>query len=299
MQVSDTLPIVYPQEIKGLINSGMMIPLRIESKEAGQCENCGGLGYLFVFEKGKDSKPLRYPPGIKSKWIPLGNMNADDKLSGWYVGETKQVDCPVCAKGQMKSWLEKNCGLFGSDLNVSLADFSITGMASAKKQAHDEVAKILSMNQLATGFITFYGSFGCGKSHLLKSIVNGLRGIGLRTFYSTMADLLTDIRTRFGEPNGSREVATILEFYRSIKVLCIDEFDRVNMTGWAMETIFTLVDDRSTHKDEVLTVMASNKEPKNLPSEFGYLTSRINGGVIVSVPPPDMRPALKDDWTDK
>jgi len=295
--IADNLPVQYPQEFRGLINSGIAIPLRISSTD-GQCSNCGGLGYVFVFEKARDAKPLRYPPGVVSKWIPAGNVNGDTEYSGWYAGETKQADCPVCSQGNMKAWLEKNCGLEGMDLQKGLYDFSITGSAEPKKEAHDVIAHILSMNQDAHGFYTFYGTFGSGKSHLLKAVINGLRGVGLRAFYSTMADLLSDIRARFGEPNGTREVQTVLEFYRSIKVLCIDEFDRANLTSWATETIFTLIDDRFTQRDNLLTVMASNKAPKELPMEFGYLTSRINGGVVINVPGPDMRPVFKDDYTD-
>jgi DNA replication protein DnaC len=299
-----TIPVSYPEEFVGLINQGYAIPLVLPSVRDHEipithCQNCGGLGYVFVFVAKSGAKPYISPPlGKKAKWFPAGVFG---ERAGWVEGETKQGDCPVCGNGSTKTWLEKRCGLEGMDLKKSLETFSIYGEAAGKKPALELARSILSMNREACGIATFYGGYGCGKTHLLKSIVNGLRGVGLWSLYVTLDNLLRDIRSRFGDPNGQREVATVIEYYRSIRVLCLDEIDKANLTSWTMETIFALVDDRYTRKDQVLTVFASNTAPADLPAEMGYLASRMTEGNVIEVPGPDMRPAVKEieDWTDK
>lgn len=300
MGLSNALRVDYPQEYRAMIDSGVVIPLILPSQKDGElppgvCQNCGGVGYVFVFEPKPGAKPMLSPNGEKAKWL---NYNGH---SGWVAGETKQLDCPACSNGNTKAWLEKRCGLTGRDLEVSLESFSVSGELAGKKPAREMAASILGMNQGAHGITTFYGPYGSGKTHLLKAIVNGLRGVGLWSLYANLSDLLADIRGRFGEPNGQREVANVIDFYRSIRVLCLDEFDRVNLTGWTLETIFRLVDDRYSNMDKLLTVFASNSSLTDLPAEFGYLVSRLKQGNVTHVPGPDMRPAVKEieHWTDK
>lgn len=300
MGLSSTLRVDYPNDYRALIDAGVVIPLVLPSVHDGEippnvCQNCGGTGFVYVYELKPNAKPLSAPPGGKSKWMTINGR------SGWWAGEQKGLDCPACSNGSTKAWLEKRCGLSGRDLEISLESFLVIGDMGGKKPARDMAASILGMNQGAHGLTTFYGPYGSGKTHLLKAIVNGLRGVGLWSLYANLSDLLADIRGRFGEPNGQREVANVLDFYRSIRVLCLDEFDRVNLTGWTLETIFRLVDDRYSNMDKLLTVFASNLAPFDLPTEFGYLVSRLKQGNVINVPGPDMRPAVKEieHWTDR
>jgi chromosomal replication initiation ATPase DnaA len=78
----------------------------------------------------------------------------------------------------------------------------------------------------------------------------------------------------------------------SLPVLCIEEVDRVNLTGWARETLHRLLDARYNQRRELLTVLASNLAPEQLPADFGYLASRMRGGQVVEVAGLDMRPAI-------
>lgn len=57
----------------------------------GDCENCGGAGYLYLF--ASTAGPFTSPgqgAGIISKWY-------DEK---WWIGTTVSFICPVCAKSQ-------------------------------------------------------------------------------------------------------------------------------------------------------------------------------------------------------
>ncbi len=295
----------YPVDLLDVINSGRGVPLVINSRQVGGCINCGGNGFLLIFEKAVGAKPLKNAPMAEiSKWFDAGTYNCDPQYSGWYVGRTIQSECPACSIGTRKRWLENHCGLSATngDREISLEYFKTNDELSGKQAAKDFALSILSQNSKAHGFVTFYGSFGCGKTHILKSLVNGLRGVGLWSVYATLSNILEDIHIRFGEPNGSVEVANVINYYRSIRVLCLDEVEKFNPTGWRNETVFRLIDDRYQQKDNLLTVFASNKAPAELPVELGYMASRFTEGAIVEVPGPDMRPAIgeiEEDWTDK
>lgn len=273
---------VYPSEFQASINAGTAIPLVVETPpmSAVRCPNCGGLGTVYVFKLA--GQPTMSPSGPGSKWMDL------DGRSGWWPGKTDTAPCPICSKGAVKDWIRSQCGLQGGDLYVSLEGFNAKDQTAGKMAALTVARGLLADNRQPKGFLIFTGSFGVGKTHLLMGIVNGFVGIGVYAKYTLLSDLLDEIRDKFGERRG-REASTILEHYRSVRVLCIDEIDKVKLSDWALETISKIVVDREQHKDDLLTVMASNITPDQFAPELGYLASRLKGGLVVNVPAPDMR----------
>jgi len=274
---------VWPNELAVHRENPKAVPL-VCSTYAHACPNCGGSGLMMVYVI--KSGPYQTPSG-KVKWLDL----QPPAVSGWYEGSLETAPCPVCAGGQMDAYLERNCGLRGDDLTVSLADFKTNGKLAGKEKALAAARSLLAMNRQPSGFVTFTGGYGVGKTHLLKAIVNGFRGLRVIARYSTMADLLADIRERFGGDNGVRAVEDAIGDLNRAHVLCIDEIDRINLTGWAKETLFRLLNQRYESRNSLLTVVATNARIDEMPPELGYLASRFSAGIVVEVPGPDMRPA--------
>ena len=276
---------IWPDELAVHQSNPAAIPMLADGRET-ECLNCGGSGVMMVYlvERG----PLRSPSG-KCKWLDF----ADPRKSGWYAGELVVAHCPVCHGGQWEAFLTKNCGLTGADLRVTLDEFKPKpGKAQALKAARE----LLAAGAEPAGFVTFYGAYGTGKSHLLKGLVNGFRAAGVRARYATLPDLLADIRDRFGDDRGGVAVEEAIDAYQRIPVLAVDEVadpDRANLTGWAKETIFRLLDARYNRRSEVLTAMASNVRPEQMTAEWGYLRSRMGGGLVVEVGGEDMRPYIQ------
>lgn len=273
---------IWPDELKAYQSDANAIPMAM-GEYPSACPNCGGHGIMMLYlVRGG---PFRQPDGGKVKWLDRG-----EGKSGWYRGELKVSNCPACRGGHMQDYLVRNCGLAGADLDISLDGFRVSGALAGKEHARQVIGELLGQNHRPAGFVTLHGGYGCGKTHLLMSLVNGFRKIGVVSRYAILSDLLADIRKRFGDERVTAE--DVIDATRNIRVLCMDEVDGVNLTSWARETINRLVDARYRARDELLTVFAMNANPDNLPVDLGYLASRIAEGLVIEIPGPDVREAL-------
>jgi DNA replication protein DnaC len=230
--------------------------------------------------------PFEQTRGGKDKWLDL-----PDGRSGWYTGELKVASCPCCRGNRTAEFLARNSGLQDQDPAVDLDGFKVSGQFVKKAAAREQAARLIAMGQHAGGICTFWGGYGCGKSHLLKAIVNGFCRARVGAQYRTMAGLLSDIREQFDNDKGMMRAEEMIASFQRVKVLCIDELERVNPTEWARETVFRLIDSRYD-RPNLLTVLASNIRPEALAPEFGYIASRMSSGAIVEVPGPDVREVL-------
>lgn len=287
---------IWTPRLEKLLNDPRNLPI-LPGEFTNICQNCGGTEMIMVYVI--KSGPYGSPHGSGTKWLSM------DGKSGWYEGNLESDPCPVCSQDKMQAWITKQCGLAGDDLNIAIGQFEAGGKLK-KDYAKRLSLGLLLKGKTISGFVTFHGDFGVGKSMLLKAIVNGFRKDCIFAKYITMADLLAEIRNKFGEQRGVQAAQEVINEYRSFRVLCVDEVDRVNLTDWAKETTFRLLGSRYDDRSELLTVMATNLTPEDLPAEFGYLASRMRGGVVCLVDGPDMRPATgirereKDtqSWTD-
>lgn len=296
-----TLQIVYPPELAELKKNPKVI-FMAPGDYPQLCLNCGGLGVMMAYRV--DAGPFPQPAGRGSKWLEI------DGRAGWCKGELLVGHCPVCQTGRLQIYLERLCGLEGRDLTTSLAEFRTDGILSEKAPALQIARSYLAMNRTPAGFLTFLGdrhtSHGVGKSHLMKGMVNGFRAIGVWSRYTTLADLLADWHDHFGKDAAVR-TEELLELHRTIRVLAIDEIDKVDLTGWDRQTFFRLIDARHTQADQLLTILAANAYleddhlqiwrtnqwgatlPAPWPADLDYLASRIAGGVVATLPGPDYR----------
>jgi chromosomal replication initiation ATPase DnaA len=266
-------------ELTQPIKTGTMIPARLDGNQSGGCPNCGGGGSVYAFRITGGPYPSNFPTAIL--------LDDANHPRGWYTTKIEAAFCPICRGNQIQQYLWKACGLEETDKQLSAEDFRIL---PGKQAAHLAMIDLLAMRKTPSGFVTFWGTFGVGKSMLLKILVNGFRTVGLIAKYISLADLLATAREKFGESAGS--VENVIDYYRTLPVLAVDEVDRVNLTPWAMETTYRLLDSRFNSRGELLTVVACNLSPLQMPENLGYLASRMRGGLVVEVGGADLRPAV-------
>lgn len=248
----------------------------MEPNTAADCPNCGGLGRMTAFIVA-DVHPSEGT--LVYSWI--------ETLQKLCQGYRVAAPCPVCKGNWKRAWLEQESGLEGLDLLVRLDQFKAF---PGKEQARKLAWELLALTPKPTGFATFYGDYGRGKSFLGKGLVNGFRLAGVLAKYVRAADMLASVRETFGDDskNGGE---ILVSRYRHIPVLVVDEPDRVNLTPWANETLFRVLDDRYARKDRVLTIILTNSDPRRMPPGLEYLGSRMSEGYLVEVAGDDMRPA--------
>lgn len=194
-----------------------------------------------------------------------------------------------CHAAERRARLAKLSGLADEDLDLRLADFKAGnamtyGMLQAARAFLSEPCPLLYL----------WGGYGNGKTLLLKALINEFNEMGRVAVYTKLTRLLWYMRQVFGE-DGDRE--SYLDRYGRIKavpVLCIDEFDKANLTAFAQEFQFDFLDERyeAGLRGECCTVFASNSSPRELP---GYLLSRVEDGrcSVIENAGKDLRPNLR------
>lgn len=212
------------------------------------CPDCRGVGYLFD----------------EAEW----------ERKGFRGG---LVPCPRCGAARQQARLERVSGLSPEMQRWTLDGFSKRfGRQEALKAAREAVAK-------PRGFVTFWGSWGTGKTYLLASIVNECRQAGMASVYTTVADLLDEFRTTF-DPKAEDSYSALWHRVLNAHVLALDETEKFRATEWAEERFFALVDNRYRRMADCLTLFATNVPVRRgstiieRTSYPGYLEDRLLDG---------------------
>lgn len=202
--------------------------------------------------------------------------------------------CPLCGSGRRNEYLRRICGLSPEMQAWRLEGWSATG--PERLEALEAAREALGQ---ASGWLTFSGEWGTGKSYLLAAMVNEARERGLIAVYVTMADLLDHLRDAFN-PKAPLDYSALWDNVLEAQVLALDEIEKFRPTPWAEERFFVLVNARYVNVAEQLTVFATNQhvEPGAAVLEGtawpGYLESRLCDGrfKIVHLGGGDVRPRL-------
>ena len=131
------------------------------------------------------------------------------------------------------------------------------------------------------GWLTIWGPPGNGKTLALQVVVNEMVDRGFAAVYNTFTDLTDLMRATFDRQRADGDTF-LYRFQRvqNVKVLTIDELDKVNQTGFVYEFRSKLVDHR--YRDAVagrtVTLFACNEDPARLPD---WIADRINDGRFV------------------
>lgn len=134
------------------------------------------------------------------------------------------------------------------------------------------------------GWLTLSGPPGTGKSHLLAAIVHASVEAGRPAIYSTLAELLGDLRDTF-QPRANISFSQLLADVEEADVLCLDEVEKINPTGWAEEQLFRLLESRYRRLHQTMTILATNVDLRDRSALLiestrwpGYIEDRIFDG---------------------
>jgi DNA replication protein DnaC len=145
----------------------------------------------------------------------------------------------------------------------------------------------LNFTNRKTGWLTLWGTYGPGKTHLLAAIANQLTKGGEGVIYYTLPDLLDKLRDSYKD-----DFSGTFHQVANVPVLLADEVDKVNPTLWALEKAYQLFDARYRLQGQIGTVFAMNSRPEVSDTEMDYLFSRMLDSrfEVIEVAGGDVRP---------
>jgi hypothetical protein len=212
---------------------------------------------------------------------------------GFISGEGgKIITCPRLFQRQIR----KNATRYG------LVESEVSALGWKSIIRNKEVDKAMNAVQVVLdrgyGWIFMWGDHGQAKTLLLKiAIAESLRA-GKEAAYCNMAGILDNLRAAFDLKDASGESERRLEWWQSLPILAIDEFNRVKESDWVSERRFTLMDARYVQaiRHETITLIASNTSPDKQDS---YLYDRIKDGrfEIVELRGPSARASMTEKYT--
>jgi hypothetical protein len=254
-------------------------PVLLASAEGGSCPNCGGMGYILLEVLDPNSKSVS----------PRSDRNVSMPWAGaWWSFTRHQYACPLCNEFDVANRvaaLFDACGLQDDERGWHL-DY-IDGM-DGKDGALRAARELLGETPKPSGWSVMVGSFGVGKSGILKSLTAGFIRAGVQARYVRAADILTEIRSSYDDDADVNESELRQRFGR-YQFLAIDELDRLPDTRWAQSTFAALIDDRYNARRGKATWMATNARPDALGGDFGYLESRLRDARRIPVGGIDLR----------
>lgn len=115
------------------------------------------------------------------------------------------------------------------------------------------------------------GTYGTGKTHLAAAIALQLISEGTPVICKTSGDLLSDIKKSYDDGNVSE--AEILDVYKKVKLLVIDDLGKEQCTDWSVSILYQILNDRyesmkptiittNFNKDDLVTVMTPRGSDK-------------------------------------
>ena len=96
------------------------------------------------------------------------------------------------------------------------------------------------------GWLLLQGGIGVGKTHLAAAIANQAVADGIPTLFLTVPDLLDELRASYGD--GDFSFAERFEQVRTAPLIVLDDFGSQNMTEWAREKLFQILNHRYVNR---------------------------------------------------
>lgn len=122
--------------------------------------------------------------------------------------------------------------------------------------------------------ISFHGTFGIGKSHLAKSIADGIMGMKYQDQYDverrhtsifiSVPKLLRKIKSTY-DRNSEVNEDDIIKVLENVNLLVLDDIGAESSTDWVKETLFDVIDSRQGKH----TIYTTNYSPKDLIEKLG------------------------------
>ncbi len=122
--------------------------------------------------------------------------------------------------------------------------------------AKDFTEKCINKNQKNGLIIT--GKSGVGKTHLATAILNKLTERDMLVLMGRLILLLDVIKDTFKDFSSKEK--DIIELYSKVDMLIIDDLGTEKISSWALEKLYTIIENRNESKLPIIVTTRFNKE---------------------------------------
>ena len=228
---------------------------------------------------------IKYDPELADKYIKNRKKEQSKLVSGQSEEDIKKETAKQ-SLAQMQSDANLN-------LNLKFDNFVVGKNSNFAYNAAFSVA-----NNPSKKFnpLFIYGASGLGKTHLLQAIGHYiLFNSKLKVKYIRMEDYFNEWIRCFQSnelPNGKRKQvcnnAQIRKFhqkFQNVDILLMDDIQFIESKMKTMEDFFSTFEALYTNNKQI--VIASDRQPKDIPTLDNRLRTRFEMGLVVNIVPPE------------
>ncbi len=210
---------------------------------------------------GKDLKPI----GLDYLYanIPLSSIEyerCDCKQSKAYWNEVDLKEEKQKKRKQFEQMIRQFYiqNYIGKQIQDYKFDNFITTETNKKEVeiAKDFTEKCINKNQKNGLIIT--GKSGVGKTHLATAILNKLTEKDVLVLMGRLILLLDVIKNTFKDFSSKEK--DIIELYSKVDILIIDDLGTERISSWALEKLYTIIENRNENKLPIIVTTRFNKE---------------------------------------
>jgi DNA replication protein DnaC len=186
------------------------------------CPHCGGLGYL------RADVPIDHPNFGRLQICVCRQRDVSE-----------QVRNRLYSLSHLDELRELTFESFQPRGRKGLGEMQASSLERAFNQARHYAQNL-------NGWLLLRGGYGSGKTHLAAAISNFAVGMGVPTLFLTVPDLLDMLRFSYDSEDTTFERR--FDEIRTAPLLVLDDFGTQNVTGWAQEKLFQIINFRYINK---------------------------------------------------
>jgi DNA replication protein DnaC len=149
--------------------------------------------------------------------------------------------------------------------------------------------------QEPSGWLTFQGGYGCGKTHLAAAIANYRLNLGQAVLFINTPDLLDHLRGAFG-PHSETSYDERFEQVRNAPLLVLDDFGAQSRTPWAQEKLYQIFNHR--YNERLPTVITTNEKLEAIDERILSRLQDRTVSTVIGIIAPDFRSGVDQAQSD-
>ena len=247
--------------------------IECETQPSDKCtfNKCDGSGFLKFIDWTKKVDAIDNPEKYRLKnheieWIEKCDCHEKIEMD-------KLITERVTAAGIPEKF--RKAKVLGFKVDCYKTQENIDAATIAKKMATQFVERFEEMETIGKGLYLYSRTKGSGKTRLISSVANALLSKYQRNvLFIKAADISAQVRKTY---NKKAEVTEeeVLEVFRSVEVLVIDDLAVDDPTGYAEDLLGKILDHRMDR--QLITLITSNRTLDEIDSLYkkGIVGSRV------------------------